>query len=59
MKYFMSWIFKTLVPFFCGSIVVMNLTGLVQVNHNYEHEWWKVALALMFFIVVPLLSDDP
>lgn len=53
-----NWIFRTLVPFFCGSVVVMNLSGLVDINPNYEYEWWKVAAALVLFIILPLTAND-
>lgn len=51
----MRYLAQTWVPFFCGSVVVMNLSRLVETNPNYEAAWWKVAMALMLAVVVPLL----
>jgi hypothetical protein len=54
----MKWVLRTLVPFFCGSVVVMNLSGLIEVNSEYDYQWWKVVVAGLIFFVVPLLEGD-
>lgn len=52
----MRYLAQTWVPFFCGSVVVMNLSRLVETNQNYEAAWWKVAMALFIAVVAPLLA---
>jgi len=51
----MRYLAQTWVPFFCGSVVVMNLSRLVEVNPNYDAAWWKVGMALFLAVAVPML----
>jgi len=53
----MDWVLRTLIPFFCGSVIVINLSGLVEVDPNYDYQWWKVVLAAFVFAVVPNLAE--
>lgn len=51
----MRYLAQTWVPFFCGNVVAMNLSRLIETNPNYDAAWWKVALAIAFAVVVPLM----
>lgn len=51
----MRYLAQTWVPFFCGNVVAMNLSRLIETNPNYDAAWWKVALAIAFAVVIPLM----
>jgi hypothetical protein len=51
----MTYLMQTVVPFFSGMVIAINLTFLLNVNSTYEAAWWKVWLALGMAVVFPLV----
>ena len=41
-----------LIIFLCGVNTANNLTGLVEINPTYDHEWWKVWASLCGAILI-------
>lgn len=58
MKKVEQFLFNSFVPFSCGGVFVMNLSVLIGSNPNYNASWWKVAIALVLFILVPIFYNS-
>lgn len=54
----MSKLVATIACFFAGFVAAMNLVGLVETNPNYDHQWWKVGVAVIVAVVAAFIITE-
>ena len=54
----MKYLITTVVPFAAGFVVCANLVVLVGHNQAYQASWWKVAAAVVFALMAPILAKE-
>ncbi len=52
------WIYTCVGPFAAGIVCAINLEQLIETNPNYDAQWWKVGLAVIFGLFGPLLYNS-